>query len=125
MAKNKLRCTVTGLWYGVSAARRAKLVTKFKGEEALIEGFVSRDAIRLQKEGKSVEEIRAMAEAGTIKSNTNAPKRASTRSASKVAKAETDATADASDEDLDPDVKNFLGEDEDSAPTADASSKAR
>jgi len=128
MAKNKLKCNVTGLWYGVSAARRDKLIQKFGSFESLVEGYVSRDAVRLQKDGKSADEIRAMAEAGELNSNTAAPKRATTigdevkaSKPAKVSAPEKDEPA-VEDEDIDPDVKAFL--EDDSAPRADASDKA-
>ncbi len=130
MAKNKLQCNVTGLWYGVSASRREKLIQKYGSFEQLVENYVSRDAVRLQKEGKSEDEIRAMVEAGELVSNTAAPKRASTRGedtetkATKVAvtePVEPEAVTE-EDEDIDPDVKAFLDDAE--APTANASDKA-
>jgi len=66
MNKNKLRCTVTGIEFGVSADRRAKLVQKFGSEEQLVAGYVSRIARNLQKQGLSDAEIKTKAEAGEL-----------------------------------------------------------
>ena len=130
MAKNKLRCNVTGLWYGVSKARRDKLIEREGSFEAVIENYVSRDANRLLKEGKSVEEIQAMVEVGDLTSNTAAPKRASTRGeveevkstkAPVTAPVEPEVAEEVTEDDeVDPDVKAFL----EGTETGSASEKA-
>ncbi|MFW9948617.1 MAG: hypothetical protein ACFFKA_00655 [Candidatus Thorarchaeota archaeon] len=75
MPLNKIRCNVTGLWFGISKSRREKLLTQFNTMEELEEVYVSRVAKRYLKDGKSEEDIRALVEQGVITSNTEAPKR--------------------------------------------------
>ena len=120
MAKNKLKCTVTGEWYGVSKARREKLVAKFGSVDELEKGYVSRDGKRLLKEGHTAEEILEMAKEGKIPTKTITPKRDNT---AKTAADEIIGTPlVAEDPKADQDVKDFMatGASED----GDASSKA-
>jgi len=102
MAKNKLRCTVTGEWYGVSKARREKLIASFGSVEELEKNYVSRDGKRLLKEGKTPEEILAM----DVTTKTIAPKR------SKTAETKADEVIGQprveDDPDADEDVKDFM-----------------
>jgi len=97
MSKNKIQCSVTKEWFGISKARREKLIQEFGSEAELEKNYVCRMVKRLQKEGKSDEEIRKLAEAGEITSQTNAPKRTP-----KGAKAKPEETPE------DPDVAAFL-----------------
>ena len=105
MSKNKIRCSVTGLWSGVTTQTREKRIAKFGSVEAYENGYVSRAAKRLRSEGKSDEEIRSMAEAGTIKSSMPAP---GIKVAKKVKKAAIPATETITTEDKD--VESFLSE---------------
>jgi len=112
--KNKLRCTVSGEWYGVSAARRRKLVEKYGSDDELVKNYVSRTSRRYLKEGYTPERIRQMTEQGEITTKTSAPKRLGKETVkndpvTEMIKAEPD----------DPEVKAFMEN-----PAGDASDKA-
>jgi len=112
----KLQCNVSGLWFSVTTNHKKELVEKFESEDNLIDTYVSRDARRLRKEGKSDEDIRNMAEAGEITSLTPAPKRALKRVSStgkknvptpKVA-TKPDVSEKPTGKPVDPDIENFM-----------------
>lgn len=69
----KIKCTVSGLHYSVTTAHKQELVKRFGSEENLINSYVSRDAKRLMKEGKTAEEIQRLVQAGELSSHTKAP----------------------------------------------------
>ena len=71
--KNKIRCTVTGVLCYISDARLASLVAKKGSEQAVREGYISRVAARLLKAGKTNDEIKQMADAGTLPPPAAAP----------------------------------------------------
>lgn len=123
----KLQCKVSGLWYAVTTNHKKELVEKFEAEGLNLESdYVSRDARRLLKEGKSESEIREMAENGEIATKTTPPKRARKANATAVptprvaTKVDTSETP-AADTSVDPDIDGFMqGE----IPEGDASNKA-
>ena len=80
----KIQCSVSGCWMSVTTNHKKELIEKFGSEENLAADYVSRDARRLRKEGKSDADIKAMAAAGELESKTAEP-----RKAGKVAKAKT------------------------------------
>lgn len=120
----KLQCSKSGLWYAVTTNHKKELVEKFEREGLNLEtDYVSRDARRLMKDGKSDEEIRQMAENGEIVSKTTPPKRALKAAASgnptpKVSTVEDDEPTSAP---VDNDVDDFMSG---KAPEGSASDKA-
>ena len=106
MSKNKIRCSVSGLWYGVTTQTREKRIAKFGSVEAYESGYVSRVAKRLRAEGKTDEEIKAMADAGSITSDMASPKMKVARKA--TAKDVTPATETIEVEDKE--VESFLAD---------------
>lgn len=122
----KLQCSVTGLWYSVTTNHKRELVEKFGSEDELTKTYVSRDARRLRKEGKTDVEIRQMVENGELATKTNAPKRLGSKAVKtnvKTArKQRTDTDTETEQKPVkieDPDVEAFLQK-----PAGDASSKA-
>ena len=112
MAKNKLRCTVTGEWYGVSKARREKLIASFGSVEELEKGYVSRDGKRLLAEGHTPEAILDM----DLSTKTIPPKRKAT--AQTKADEVIGVPRVAEDPNADQDVKDFMAAGASPAPAA-------
>ena len=57
--KSKIRCVVNGTWYAVRPDVLEKRVEKYGSDKTLRATYVSRDAKRMLREGKTVEQIRA------------------------------------------------------------------
>jgi len=66
--KNKICCTVTGQLCYATNERWHRLLKKYGSEEEIRKNCISRVAKRLLAEGKTKDEIRAMAKAGTLPS---------------------------------------------------------
>jgi hypothetical protein len=90
--KNKIECTITGELCYISDERMKKLVKKMGSEQAVRDGYVSRVAKRLLKEGKTKTEIKAMAKSGTLPAPTGEPKPVKVK-APKVPKVKKDKAA--------------------------------
>jgi hypothetical protein len=131
MSKNKLQCSVTGLWFNTTCASRKRMIEKeFGSEENLTKNYVCKRARKLLKQGKTVEEIQAMVTNGELTSKAEAPGTKAHKKVKKVKKKEANTetgtentetveaepvkeeTEEESDNSLfdtdDPDIKAFL-----------------
>lgn len=73
MSKNRVKCTVTGLWFNANQNRMRSLLQEYGSPERLEKEYVSRLGKSLLKQGKSREEIKALVDAGTIVSKAGEP----------------------------------------------------
>lgn len=64
--RNKIKCSICGTLHYISDERLKLLAKKTGGEDVARANYVSRVARRLLKAGKTVDEIKAMAAAGTL-----------------------------------------------------------
>lgn len=71
----KLQCNISKLFYGVNTNRHKELIEQYGSLDNLESTYISRDAKRLLKEGKTEAEIRQMAINGTLTSKTSPPKK--------------------------------------------------
>ena len=126
----KLQCSVSGLWYAVTTNHKKELVEKFEKEGLDLENdYVSRDARRLIKDGKTVDEVRDMAASGEIETKTVAPKRALKSGSGAPAvvtpklatKPDTSEVVTAPQSTIDPDIGGFM---DGQVPEGSAASKA-
>jgi len=120
----KLQCSKSGLWYAVTTNHKKELEEKFEADGRDLETeYVSRDARRLMKEGKSEDEIRQMVADGELTSKTAAPKRASKPASSTPAPKSVPQPEDdeVTDDSVDPDIDGFMSG---QAPEGEASNKA-
>jgi len=72
--KNRVRCTVTGLWFNANQNRMRDLIRQYGSAEELEKSYVSRLGKRLLAEGKTVPEIKKMVESGELVSKADEPK---------------------------------------------------
>lgn len=112
--KNRVRCTVTGLWFNANQNRMRDLIRQYGSEEALVKGYVSRLGKRLLAEGKTEAEIKKLVEAGEITSKADAPKATSGKrgrpagSKNREASTEIPEAGEESETEGDSEVENFL-----------------
>ena len=64
--RNRIRCRITSKWCFISDDRIHAGIEKYGNWQNLCDNYVSREAARLLREGKSEEEIRVMSAEGLL-----------------------------------------------------------
>ncbi len=64
--KNRIKCRITGKWCFISDERIHESLKRYGSWDVLCANYISREAARLLREGKTGEEIRVMSAEGLL-----------------------------------------------------------